>query len=172
MAKKIPTGREIHFSPEQCELLYGLLNNVKADGAGGLRYAIALTDLIKAVGAERAQNKLDERDKFARSYMRVGGGKESNEARKKINDELQEWLEEHELTNECFSTKPETIAVTIPPESNTVILNTLLFHSRIQVGSGLVKIVELCDKFELRTEFTASAVKLDADDKKAKEKKQ
>jgi len=169
-AKSIPTGREIPLSPDQCELLYGLLNNVKADGAGGLRYAIALTDLIKSVGSERVQNKIDEREEIGRRFMRVGGGKESNQERKKIDDELQEWLEEHGLTNECFLKKRKTIAVTIPPESNTVLLNTFLYHSRQQVGSGLVPIIELCDKFELRGEFVSEAAKLDEDDKKAKDK--
>ncbi len=46
-------------------------------------------------------------------------------------------------------------------------------HSDIRQngGVGLVQIVELCDKFELREEFVVEAKKLDEDDEKKKDKK-
>jgi len=173
MAKKqeVPTGREVHLEPEQCEAFYLLINNVGPKDAGGLRYAMNLADLIKSFGAARKAGKLDEREKFARRYTRVKSGKDGDAEREEIETELEAWKEEHKLTNECFPTSPKTIAVTIPPESDTVILHALLFHSRRQRGGGIVQIMEFCDKFELRTEFVLEAAKMDEDDKKAEAKK-
>ena len=168
--KKIPTGREVHFSPVQCEIFYQLLNNVGAKDAGGLRYTLQIADLIKSVGSVRNQKKLDEREKFAREYRRVLVGEEGDAEREKINEKMLKWLDENKLTNECFPTGPKTIPITIPPESDTVLLNMLLFHSRLQRGGGIVQIVELCEKFELREEFQAEAEKLDNEDKKKTEK--
>lgn len=173
MAKKqeVPTGREVHLEPEQCDNFYRLINNVGAKDAGGLQYAMQLADLIKAVGSARKDGHLEERAKFGRLYGRVAGGKDGDAERQRIEDELTKWREKHKLTNECFSTSPTTIAIAIPPESNTVILHSLIFHARAQMGGGMVQIMEFCDKFELRAEFIAEGAIRDAEDKKAEAKK-
>ncbi len=173
MVKKqeVPTGRQIHLEPDQCETFYKLIHTVGPNNAGGLKYAMNLADLIKSVGSSRKEGKIDEREKFGRRYGRVKPGKDGNAERERIETELDEWKKENKVTNECFPTSPKTIAITIPPESDTVILHALLFHSRAQRGQGLVQIMELCDKFELRTEFVAEAAKMDEEDKKAEAKK-
>lgn len=173
MAKKkeIPTGREVHLEPEQCDTFYKMITNVGPKDAGGLKHAIQLADLIKSVGSPRKHDRLDEREKFGRRYGRVKAGEDGDAERREIDDSLTAWLEKHKLTNSCFPKGPKTIAITIPPESDTVILHSLLFHSRIQTGGGLVQIMEFCDKFELRTEFVAEAAKIDEEDKKKEAKK-
>lgn len=162
----VPTGKQVHLSPEQCESLYVMLNSTPAKDAGGLRYTIQLGDLIKSLGSERKEKLLDERSKFSRRFLRVREGKEGSMERRAIAKELEDWQEEHKLTNECFPTGPETIAVTIPPESDTVLLNMFIHHSRMQQGAGLVSIMEFCDKFEFRAEYLAEAAKVDEDDEK------
>lgn len=168
--EKIPTGKQVHLSPEQCESLYVMLNSVQPKDAGGLRYTIQLGDLIKSLGSERKESLLDERSKFGRRFMRVRQGEEGNTERRAITKELEDWQEKHKLTSECFPTGPETIAVTIPPESDTVLLNMFIYHSRLQQGLALVAIMEFCDKFEFRSEFLVEAAKVDEEDKKKEEK--
>ena len=165
----IPTGKLVHLSPDQCELLFIMLNNVQAKDAGGLRYTIILADLIKSVGSERKEKLLDERSKFSRRFVRAPQGVDGDSVRRAISKELEDWKEKNKLTNECFPTGPENIKITIPPESDTVLLNMLIYHSRLQQGSGIVSIMELCDKFELRTEFVAEATRVDdVDEEKEK----
>lgn len=165
----IPTGKLVHLSPDQCELLFIMLNHVQAKDAGGLRYTIILADIIKSVGSERKEKFLDERSKFTRRFTRARQGEEGETERREISRELEKWQEDNKLTNECFPTGSENIKITIPPESDTVLLNMLIYHSRLQQGSGIVSIMELCDKFELRTEFVVEATRADeVDEEKEK----
>lgn len=162
--KSIPTGKQVSLSPDQCETLFIMLNNVLAKDAGGLRYTMQLGDLIKSVGSERKEDLLDERAKFVRRFLRARQGQEGNTERRAITRELEDWLEEEGLTNECFPTEPDLIEVFIPPESDTVLLTVLIHNSRSQSGTGIVSIMEFCDKFQLRSEFLAEAAKVDEDD--------
>ncbi len=172
MAKKsskktpIPTSKQVHLSPDQCQLLYVMLNSVQPKEAGGIRYVMILSDIIKSLGSERKEDVLDDRSEFGRRFGRVREGKDGNLERRAITKELDDWLEENKLTNECFPSDPDTIPVTIPPESKTVLLNVLIYHSRLQAGLGLVAIMELCDKFEFRADFLTEAAIVDADDDK------
>ncbi len=162
----IPTSKQVHLSPNQCELLYVMLNNVQPKEAGGIRYVMILSDIIKSLGSERKEDLIDDRQDFVRRFTRVRAGDDGLVERRAIKKELEDWLEEQKLTNEVFPSDEDTIAVTIPPESSTVLLNVLIHHSRIQTGPGLVAIMELCDKFEFRSEFLAQAAIVDADDEK------
>lgn len=165
----VPTSKQVHLSPDQCELLYVMLNNVQPKEAGGIRYVMILSDIMKSLGSERKEDLLDDRMEFGRRFGRVREGEKGIVERRAITKELDEWLKEHKLTNECFPDNEDTIAVTIPPESSTVLLNVLIHHSRLQTGLGLVAIMELCDKFEFRAEFLSQAAIVDEDDE-AKEK--
>lgn len=162
----VPTSKQVHLSPDQCELLYVMLNNVQPKEAGGIRYVMILSDIIKSLGSERKEDQIDDRQEFFRRFSRVRAGDDGFVERRAIKKELDDWLEEHNLTNECFPANEDTIAVTIPPESSTVLLNVLIHHSRMQTGLGLVAIMELCDKFEFRSEFLTQAAVVDEDDEK------
>ena len=175
MAKKgkkivtIPTSKQIHLSPDQCELLYVMLCSVQPKDVGGIRYVMILSDIIKSLGSERKQDLLDDRVEFSRRFTRVRAGDDGVVERRAIKKEVEDWLEEHNLTNECFPKDDDTIAVTIPPESSKVLLNMFIHHSEVQTGLGLVAIMELCDKFECRAEFLTKAAIVD-EDNEAKEK--